>query len=132
MILNKIPVINTTLQPNVSRFLAYIIDWLLILVIGWIFSSFMLILWFPVEIFLIAFAYRLIFESSTDTTIGKRLFGLSIQQNNDSDISFKSILIRNLARIILIYWIPIINGKSGLHDKIANTQINKNALQHTI
>lgn len=122
-LLDKLPIISTQLKPNLKRLLAFSIDWLIVLVIGWILSSFMIILWFPVEIFLFMLIYRVSFEFSTNKTIGKRLFDLNVKQNDNSILKFKSIVMRNISRLILIYWIPIISGKPGIHDRISNTRI---------
>jgi hypothetical protein len=48
--------------------------------------------------------------------------------NNEPTI--KDILIRNLSRLTIIYWVPILNDKIGLHDRLSKTRIIKNALQH--
>ncbi len=121
--LEKLPKIGLKLKPSLKRLFAFTIDWLIVLLIGWILSTQMIILWFPVEIFIVMFAYKISMEFSTNKTIGKNIFGINIRQLDDSNLKFSSVLIRNISKLTLVYWIPIIKGKTGIHDMIAKTRI---------
>lgn len=121
--LDRLPIIEIELKPSIKRLFAFIIDWLIVIIIGCILSSLMFIQWLPLEIFIIMFVYRLSLEFSSNKTIGKSLLGLNIKRLDNSKIKFSNILIRNISRLTLIYWIPIINGKTGIHDRIAETII---------
>ncbi|PKQ62092.1 hypothetical protein BZG02_14275 [Labilibaculum filiforme] len=123
-ILNKLPRINMSLNQKLKRLLAFVIDWLIVIFIGWILSTQMIILWLPIEIFLVMFFYRVCLEFSTNMTIGKVFLDLKVKQLDGLELKFSNILIRNITRLTLIYWIPILNGKNGINDKIAKTTID--------
>lgn len=122
-LLDKLPIIAIELNPSIKRLFAFIIDWLIVIIIGWILSYLMIIMWFSIEIFITMFVYRLSLEFSSNKTIGKHFFGLNIKQLDDSTLKFSTVLIRNISRLTLIYWIPIINENTAIHDKIAKTII---------
>jgi hypothetical protein len=119
------PVFSDKFKINLSRILAFLIDWLIVIIIGFILYKFQIILWVPIEILLVNFAYRLILETTFSRTIGKNILGISIIRIDNEIPTIKDILIRNLSKLTLIYWIPIFIDNTGLHDRLSKTRVIK-------
>jgi uncharacterized RDD family membrane protein YckC len=130
--INRIPDFAKNMKINTARLFAFLFDCLIVIIVGLILYKFQIILWFPVEILLVNFAYRFIFETTFSRTIGKIIFGIMIIRVDNNEPTLNDILIRNLCRLTIFYWIPILNNKIGLHDRLSKTRIIKNALQHAI
>ena len=88
-----------------------------------------LLLWYEIEVLYLMIIYRIVLEFSCEQSIGKKIMGLRIHSKHQ--LKFNEIVIRNFSRISLIYWLPIIAKKKGLHDRIAGTDVKKH-LQHSI
>ncbi|MDM8160833.1 RDD family protein [Labilibaculum sp. K2S] len=128
-LVNRLPVFIENKKINIARCFAFLFDWFIVIIIGLILNKFLIILWFPVEILLVNFAYRLILETSLSKTFGKIIFGIMIIRMDNGNPTLKDILIRNLSRLTIFYWVPILNDKIGLHDRLSKTRIIKNALK---
>ena len=59
------------------------------------------------------------------TTIGKALLGLKIVNKNGEKVNAKSFIIRGLCRFIPFDSISFFGAKTGFHDKISKTDVNK-------
>lgn len=131
-LINKIPSIKANFGLLQARLFAFWIDIVIVWIFSFILYKYRVIIWFPVEILLILFAYRVIMETAFSRTIGKMIFGLIVSRNDTITLELKDVLIRNISRIIPFYWIPILFKRPALHDRFSNTNIIKNALQHAI
>jgi len=69
--------------------------------------------------------YFLAQELFFHTTIGKALLGLKVVNKNGEKVNTKSIIIRNLCRLIPFDSISFFGAKTGFHDKIAKTNVIK-------
>jgi uncharacterized RDD family membrane protein YckC len=105
------------------RFIALLIDGIILGIVAWIITSFALVgllftgsfyafwlgwgytLVFPLIIGIMMVLYFLVLEIAWGGTIGKRIMGLRVQTVNGGTINFGQALIRNISKI---YWLLLL------------------------
>jgi len=134
----------------VLRFIALIIDSIILGIVAWILSSFVLVsllfsgaaysLWLaygnflilPLILGILQVFYFAILEVAWGGTIGKRLLGLKVQLTNGNKITIDKALIRNISKIywllLLLDWIialvtPGADRRQKYSDRIAGTTV---------
>lgn len=136
---NQSPEIQLTPSPLIKRFVAALIDGLILGVIeGSIFTflglsrigyQYPIIFtsgaWFFIPI-LVFFLYDFLMLSMYGATIGKKLVGLIVLDKNLNKVSTSKILVRFLIKFLVFvssFWIIFDKRKRALHDIIAGTLV---------
>jgi uncharacterized RDD family membrane protein YckC len=83
-------------------------------------------------IILIRFGYDIVLHKKYGQTVGKKLLQIRVVRTDDSELTWKTALIRTLSRILcsltigIGYLLIIVDdNKQGLHDTIAGTYVIK-------
>ena len=118
-----------------ERFIAYLIDIIIVLQVIFVFKSLLSINFDRLLIILLFIVYNTFFLSTQSTTVGKKILRIKVVDENYNVLTFRKALIRELSKIFseLIYyigflWVLIDKKKQAWHDKIAKTfsvKINK-------
>lgn len=69
------------------------------------------------------FLYNLIFEFAFGSTIGKLLTGTKVIGYNETKPNVKTLIIRNICRLIPFDALSFIIGNTGWHDSISKTTV---------
>ena len=134
----------------VLRFIALIIDSIILGIVAWILSSFVLVsllfsgaaysIWLgygnflilPLILGILEVLYFAILEVAWGGTIGKRLMGLTVQMTNGNKITLDKAFIRNISKIywllLLLDWIialvtPGADRRQKYSDRMAGTTV---------
>ncbi|MDX8340901.1 RDD family protein [Draconibacterium sp. IB214405] len=91
------------------RFSSYVINYLYSIALG----------------LLIYLAYYAVLEFYFRKTLGKFLTGTQVVRGDGGRITFSTIVIRTLSRLIPIDILTYLFAKNGLHDRLSNTQVIK-------
>lgn len=114
-----------------KRFLAYLIDWILIGVCQWIFILLFGYYAYYFGGFLVSALYFILFEGSGwHATLGKKALGIMVVDLNGNGITYGTAVIRYLGKILSSITLFIgylmaafTQNCQALHDKIANTYV---------
>ena len=128
------------------RYLSFIVDLLIVSLIS-IVLQIVLMLIFHLSIsqnigyqygiiFLLYIAYSVILESSTmQSTLGKKVLGFTVIDQNKNQVSFMKSLVRNFSKVISV--LPVFMGcmtalflknEQAVHDLIANTYVQRKSI----
>lgn len=139
---------NSQMQNHwARRFIAIIIDWIIISIIWWIitlilffvaitFPGYWMWMVFPFISGLIWLGYSIFLEAFTGATLGKRLLGLTVV-STEGPMDFTKAVIRNITKIhgllLLIDWLVGImtdgDPRQRYLDRIANTTVIRTDVQ---
>lgn len=115
---------NTAIDYRFKRFLAYIFDLVITLILLLFVVKFGVFPHSDIFPFLIThFLYKFTIEASAYTSFGKILFGLRIVSSKNTSPKTYQVLIRNFCRIIPFYGLPILWNSVPIHDRISKTRI---------
>ncbi len=123
-----------------TRFIAWLIDGVIISLLGWLMGIFLGVnafeaswgvIWFNN---ILSLLYFIVMEGgSKNATIGKQLVGIRVTDMQGAPIGYDKAALRNICKILsalilLIGFIMIAftERKQGLHDSIANTLVVRN------
>ncbi|HUU86629.1 MAG TPA: RDD family protein [Candidatus Glassbacteria bacterium] len=114
---------NMDFNHWILRFIALVIDSLIISVVAWILWSFLFVsllftgalytswlgfenlVFYPLVVGVLEVLYFAIFDLTWGATLGKRFLGLQVQTVNGGKVAFDKAIIRNISKI---YWILLL------------------------
>ncbi len=74
---------------------------------------------------LVYWAYYCVLEFYFQKTLGKLLSRTKVLSTNEGELSFRSVLIRTISRLIPIDFLYYFFSRRGLHDRLSNTLVVK-------
>ncbi|MFK7033400.1 RDD family protein [Flavobacterium oreochromis] len=107
---------KSSLDIRIKRLIARVIDLIIMYSMSIIFFTNPI-----VGVILTYFAYNFLFELTFKTTIGKKIFGLTIEDKSENSFVYSiKVFLRTVMRFIPLYGCTVLFNKRGVHEYFSN------------